>query len=87
LSSQVFPLKEKGCYLKAEIDYDKLYLSYSLDGKEWNRINETFDITTLSDEACKEGSFTGTFTGMCVQDLAGTKIAADFDYFEYSVKN
>ncbi|OHB51679.1 MAG: beta-xylosidase [Planctomycetes bacterium GWF2_42_9] len=86
LSSQVFPLTEKGCFLKAEIDYDKLYLSYSFNGKQWNRINETFDITTLSDEACNEGSFTGAFVGICVQDLAWTKLSADFDFFEYNVK-
>jgi xylan 1,4-beta-xylosidase len=86
LTSQVFPLTAKGCFLKAEIEYDKLYLSYSLDGKQWNRINETFDISTLSDEGCQEGSFTGAFVGICAQDLAGTKLAADFDYFEYQAK-
>ena len=83
LTSQVIPLAQKGCHLRAEINYDKLYFSYSLDGKEWHKIDGMFDITTLSDEYCQEGRFTGAFVGMCTQDLAGTRTKADFDYFEY----
>jgi xylan 1,4-beta-xylosidase len=83
LTSQVFPLTQKACFLRAEIEYDKLYFSYSLDGKDWKKINEAFDISTLSDEYCQEGSFTGAFVGICAQDLAGTRTKADFDYFEY----
>jgi xylan 1,4-beta-xylosidase len=86
LSSQVFPVNTKSCFMKAEIENDKLYLSYSVDGKNWNKINQIFDMTTLSDEACKEGSFTGAFVGICAQDVAGTRQAADFDYFEYRTK-
>ncbi|MEU1663791.1 hypothetical protein ABZ547_09250 [Streptomyces sparsogenes] len=26
--------------------------------------------------------FTGTFVGVCVQDLGGTRAVADFDWFE-----
>ncbi|MFP4188954.1 MAG: hypothetical protein ACLFR5_06065 [Halobacteriales archaeon] len=33
--------------------------------------------------ACRLGRFTGAFVGLCCQDLAGTRKAADFDYFEY----
>lgn len=83
LTSQVFPLTQKGCHLKAEIKHDKLYFSYSPDEKQWHKIDEAFDITTLSDEFCKEGHFTGTYVGLCAQDLAGTRTKADFDYFEY----
>jgi len=83
LTSQVIPLAQKSCHLKAEISYDKLYFSYSLDGKQWHKIDQAFDITTLSDEFCEEGSFTGAFVGICAQDLAGTRTKADFDYFEY----
>lgn len=74
---------QKGCHLKAEIEKDKLYFSYSIDGKKWNKIDEAFDITTLSDEFSQDGHFTGAFAGICAQDLAGTKAKADFDYFEY----
>ena len=78
-----FPPEHKLCHLKAEIKYDKLYFSYSLDGKKWHKIDQAFDITTLSDEFCNEGSFTGAFVGLCVQDLTSQRIKADFDYFEY----
>lgn len=81
--SQAFAIQTKLCFLRAEIEYDKLYFSYSPDGREWRKINEAFDISTLSDEYCQQGSFTGAFAGMCVQDLAGTRTKADFDYFEY----
>ena len=43
----------------------------------------SFDAAQLSDEYSREGSFTGTFIGMCAQDLSGTRKPADFDYFEY----
>ncbi|MFA5293266.1 MAG: glycoside hydrolase family 43 protein [Phycisphaerae bacterium] len=86
LTTQMFPVSQKACYLRAEIDYDKLTFSYSLDGKDWKKINAVFDITTLSDEYCQEGSFTGAFVGICAQDMAGTKTKADFDYFEYQTK-
>jgi xylan 1,4-beta-xylosidase len=83
LTSQMIPLKQKHCHLRAEISHDKLYLSYSLDGKQWHKIDEAFDITTLSDEFCKEGRFTGAFVGICAQDISGRRAIADFDYFEY----
>ncbi|OQA02510.1 MAG: Beta-xylosidase [Planctomycetes bacterium ADurb.Bin401] len=83
MPADIFPIKSKSCFLRAAIDYDKLIFSFSENGKKWKTIDEVFDISTLSDEKCQEGSFTGAFVGMCVQDLAGTKTAADFDYFEY----
>lgn len=86
VSTQIFSIKSKSCFLKAEVDYDKLVFAFSEDGKNWIKINEVFDISTLSDEQCQEGSFTGAFVGMCAQDLAGTKTKADFDYFEYQNK-
>ncbi|MCX7739824.1 MAG: hypothetical protein N2047_02230 [Meiothermus sp.] len=27
--------------------------------------------------------FTGTFIGLCAQDLSGARLPADFDYFTY----
>ena len=36
----------------------------------------------LSDEACREGWFTGTMVGICCQDLTGFGRHADFDWFE-----
>jgi xylan 1,4-beta-xylosidase len=60
-----------------------MFFSYSLDGKVWQKINQEFDITTLSDESCIDGCFTGAMVGICVQDLTGGRMKADFDYFEY----
>jgi xylan 1,4-beta-xylosidase len=46
---------------------------------------QVFDASALSDEATAPGApnFTGAFVGMACQDLAGTAMPADFDYFEY----
>ncbi|MDH3903470.1 MAG: hypothetical protein OES90_09640, partial [Xanthomonadales bacterium] len=31
----------------------------------------------------ESASLTGAFVGMCCQDVSGTDLAADFDYFHY----
>jgi xylan 1,4-beta-xylosidase len=86
LFEQQIPLKQKHCHLKTEIKYDKMFFWYSLDGEKWQKINQEFDITTLSDEFCLDGCFTGAMVGICAQDLTGRGIKADFDYFEYRAK-
>ena len=52
--------------------------------EEWQTIGGCIDASFLSDEACQEGWFTGTMTGLCCQDLTGARLHADFDYFEYT---
>lgn len=78
---------DKGCALKADIYYDKLRFSYRVDGEEWKTIDNEFDQSTISDEACQDigvfGCFTGAFLGMCCQDMFGSGTYADFDYFKY----
>lgn len=71
--------------LRAEIDYERLTFSYRVEGGEWVRLPQTFDASILSDEATAPGNpnFTGAFVGMAAQDLAGTALPADFDYFAY----
>jgi len=79
-------LKGGNVCLRTEVDYDKLRFSYSENGKDWNRIGEIFDASTLSDEFARGNHvihFTGAFVGLCCQDLSGMKKHADFDYFEY----
>jgi xylan 1,4-beta-xylosidase len=71
-------------YLAAEVDTDTLQFFYSSDAKSWHRIGPGLDCSTLSDEYCKEGRFTGAFVGVCAQDLSGNRLHADFDYFEYN---
>ncbi len=70
-------------YLRAEIDYEKLNFSYSTDNKNWHGIGGALDMTVLSDETNSCGGFTGTFIGLCAQDLSGLKKIADFDYLTY----
>jgi xylan 1,4-beta-xylosidase len=86
LFEQQISLKQKYCHLKTEIKYDKMFFSHSLDGEKWQQINQEFDITTLSDEFCLDGCFTGAMVGICAQNLTGRGIKADFDYFEYRAK-
>ncbi len=73
-------------YLKAQVHYDKLRFYHSANGKEWNQIGPVYDYSTLSDEFEPWGGdahFTGSFVGLCCQDLSGRRKPADFDYFEY----
>lgn len=71
------------CYLQVKVDYDRLQFYYSAEGSEWQKIGPVCDASTLSDEYCMEGQFTGAFVGLCCQDLSGRRKHADFDYFEY----
>ena len=52
---------------------------------DWRRLPQQFDASILSDEATAPGfpSFTGAFVGVACQDMAGTALPADFDFFEY----
>jgi len=71
--------------LRVEVDYERLYFAYRMGGEDWRRMPGPLDASILSDEAAAPGTpnFTGAFVGMCCQDLAGTRRAADFDWFEY----
>jgi xylan 1,4-beta-xylosidase len=70
------------CHLRAEIDCEKLQFSASPDGQNWREIGPVLDATKLSDDyGNKILHFTGAFIGLCAQDMDGTKVHADFDYF------
>ncbi|MBD0381476.1 glycoside hydrolase family 43 protein [Paenibacillus sedimenti] len=71
------------CYLKATIDGVTLQFHYSKDGAEWNTIGPVLYMGLLADEYKGKLSFTGTFAGLCAQDISGTMLHADFDYFDY----
>ncbi len=75
--------------LRVEVDYERLYFAYRVNGGDWSWLSEQFDASILSDEAGPPGNpnFTGAFVGMCCQDLAGTAHPADFDYFEYEERD
>lgn len=71
--------------LRVDVDYERLLFAYRIGGGAWLWLPQQFDASILSDEASAPGlpNFTGAFVGMACQDLAGTAIPADFDWFEY----
>ncbi len=73
-------------HLRVEVDGERLLFAYKVEGTGWQWLPQLFDASILSDEATAPGlpNFTGAFVGMCCQDLAGTRLPADFDYFEYT---
>jgi xylan 1,4-beta-xylosidase len=72
-------------HLKVEVDYERLRFGYQVEGAEWHWLPQVFDASILSDEATAPGqpNFTGAFVGVACQDLAGSAMPADFDYFDY----
>lgn len=68
--------------LKGVVRQEMLHFYYGYDGEELRPIGEPFSTGFLSDEACREGWFTGAMTGICCQDLSGFGKCADFDWFE-----
>jgi xylan 1,4-beta-xylosidase len=74
--------------LRVEVDFERLYFLYAVEGESWRRLPQTFDASILSDEATAPGNpnFTGAFVGMACQDMSGAACPADFDYFEYRVR-
>lgn len=71
------------CYLRATIQDEQVQFSYSGDGKVWQPIGKPLYSGVLADEYGNKLSFTGAFAGLCAQDLGGTRLHADFDYFDY----
>ncbi|MCC2971263.1 glycoside hydrolase family 43 protein [Massilia sp. IC2-476] len=71
--------------LRVEVDEERLLFGYRLHGGEWQWLPQGFDASILSDEAVAPGqpNFTGAFVGMACQDMAGTSLHADFEYFDY----
>jgi xylan 1,4-beta-xylosidase len=71
--------------LRVEVDQERLLFAHRVEGEGWYWWPQSFDASILSDEASAPGlpNFTGAFVGMACQDIAGTALPADFDYFEY----
>jgi xylan 1,4-beta-xylosidase len=73
-------------FLAAEVESGReLAFFWSPDGRSWERIGPILDFSLLSDECSRREAFSGTFCGVCAQDLAGRGAEADFDYFRYEV--
>ena len=85
LGDRPVALPETGrVYLRADIDRSNLVFSWSTDGDDWTALDCTLDMRFLSDEYGGDSriQFTGTFVGLCCNDLSGARRHADFDYFE-----
>ncbi|WP_407271109.1 glycoside hydrolase family 43 protein [Radiobacillus sp. PE A8.2] len=78
---------QSACKLKAQIDQQWLQFFYALDGQAWKEIGGKIDISHLSDDDANYIRFTGTFVGICNQDLSGQKLHADFAYFDYQERS
>jgi len=86
LAARPVPLPEDGpVQLRATVERAVLQFAWSLDGHSWEQVGPELDYSLLCDEVGKgEGAnFTGTFLGMCCQDVAGTALHADFRWFSY----
>jgi xylan 1,4-beta-xylosidase len=72
-------------WLRCTVKMTELQFSYSLDNDCWTKVGPALDASILSDEAGKteHGNFTGAFVGMACQDITGTALPADFEYFSY----
>jgi len=70
-------------FLRLENDFAALRFAWSLDGKNWNPVDRGFEATMLGDWVSPHSNFTGTFWGVCCQDLFHRSIWAHFDYFAY----
>lgn len=85
----VIPDSVSEVYFKTIVNHNHYQYAYSYDGDTWEVIDYLLDSLHLSDDYVverQEGFFTGAFVGMFAVDTAGTRLAADFDFFEYNKK-
>ena len=68
-------------HLRGTLDMDQLRLAVSVDGSTWQQLGGVHDASKLSDDFGQGLRFTGTFAGICCQDLSGFGQAADFAHF------
>lgn len=77
------PIKDdRAIYLKLVIEENWAQFYYGYSEEEMQKIGPYVNAGFLSDEACREGWFTGAMIGICCQDLTGFGKYADFDYFK-----
>jgi xylan 1,4-beta-xylosidase len=72
--------------LRVDVDHERLRFGWRMaEEGEVHLLPDIFDASILSDEASLPGlpNFTGAFVGMGCQDMAGTGLHADFDWFDY----
>lgn len=74
-------------YLRLVLCGRTFHFEWCYDGRNYERIGGDFDTTKFSDEYCKYGEFTGTFTGITCADRLFHKHYADFDFFSYEAQD
>lgn len=67
-------------YLKAEINRRDIVFYASPDGEAWTAMCTPLDFGTLSDEYGGKLGFTGSYAGVCAQDLDQQSKKAYFDF-------
>jgi|SRR5690625_752677 len=83
LLDEDIPLTFPSTILKAKIENEYLQFSFSDGEGGIRKIGPKIDVSHLSDDDADYIRFTGTFCGVCVQDLSGQAIPADFKCFSY----
>lgn len=86
LEEDISIAENSSCKLKATVSRQWLQFYYSVDGDNWKEVGSKIDISNLSDDDADYIRFTGTFVGLCAQDLSGQALHADFAYFHYQEK-
>ncbi len=84
-------LQDGPVHLRIIFSHDTYQHYYSVGSTDWAAFGPAMATNMLSDEfvtRSRDGypysfGFTGNFVGIACQDLAGTRISADFDYFDY----
>ena len=72
----------KNVVLSLSLRGTQVQFFYGFRGQAQQAIGPCVNAGFLSDEACREGWFTGAMVGICCQDLTGFGKHADFDWFE-----
>ena len=86
LISQVDNIKEQSIYLKVVVDKLTRSFFYSYDGELWEPAGVLENCIYLCDEGVPDDRkrHTGTLVGIYANNGGcGSRIPADFDYFEY----
>ncbi|MDU0971219.1 MAG: glycoside hydrolase family 43 protein [Actinomycetaceae bacterium] len=78
------PAPEGAVYLRVTVEGRRFFFSWGTDGDQFTRIGPDFDTTTMSDEYCAYGEFTGTMVGLTCADRLFHRQCADFDFFDYA---
>ena len=86
LISQVDNIKEQSIYLKVVVDKLTRSFFYSYDGEQWEPAGVLENCIYLCDEGVPDDRkrHTGTLVGIYANNGGcGSRIPANFDYFEY----